>query len=174
METFQCTVVKKSACAKLYTVQPEDKANGLAEQRVRAFRESLHIMVGDARRRGCRDHSRSSCCTVGSASCRMDPELLSKERCGHEWRWNNKRTRWLTRPLLCQGAERKTQNTVLQQQSSKRARRNPHLAQQHVHIIPSCTCSMRTFSPNRKRDQGPCTLTPHEETDICAKEGLDE
>ena len=39
----------------------------------------------------CKD-KRSSCCAVGSVTCRMDhPEaLLCKERCGVEWRWNQK------------------------------------------------------------------------------------
>ena len=65
METFQCTVIKKCVCVKWYTVQPEDwgcqqrvtavvqsQANGRAEQRVRALRERLQIMVEDARRCG--------------------------------------------------------------------------------------------------------------------------
>ena len=59
METFQCAVINKSVCVKLYTAQHEgvteveqSQANGLAEQRVRALRERLQMIVEDARRCG--------------------------------------------------------------------------------------------------------------------------
>ena len=65
VETFQCTMIKKSVCVKWCTVQLEgwscqreltaveqSEANGRAEQRVRALRERLHILVEHARRCG--------------------------------------------------------------------------------------------------------------------------
>ena len=78
METFQCTVIKKSVCDQeeclrdvvhnaagrlglptRVTAVEQSQAKGRAEQRVRAPRERLQIMVEDARRCGVetiRDH----------------------------------------------------------------------------------------------------------------------
>ena len=66
METFQFIVIKKSVCVKLFlhstagtlglptgvTGVEQSQANGRAEQRVRALRERLPIIIEDARRRG--------------------------------------------------------------------------------------------------------------------------
>ena len=54
------------------TAVKQNQANGRAEQRVRGLRERLQTMV------------RSSCCTVGSATCRLDPELPEKVMTPHE------------------------------------------------------------------------------------------
>ena len=70
------------------TAVEQSQANGRAEQRVRALRERLQIMVEDARRRSAEiilDHPVAQ----WAVTSRMDPKLPCKERCGHEWRWNN-------------------------------------------------------------------------------------
>ena len=54
---FQCIVIKQSTAGRLglptgVTAVGQNQANGRAEQRVRALRERLQIMIEDARRRG--------------------------------------------------------------------------------------------------------------------------
>ena len=81
METSQCIVIKKGVRLGLptgVTAVEQSQAKGREEQRLRALRDFLQIMVVDARRHGVElilDHLVAQ----GRETCGKDPELPCEE-----------------------------------------------------------------------------------------------